>query len=81
MNTTTGKIVMAGNRTELINMLKAQNSTGDFVEVDPDNMTKKQKKEMQVSKFDNKSELGKLFTMNRHERRKQAKLKKEDNNG
>jgi hypothetical protein len=76
MNTTTGKIVMAGNKTDLINMLQMQNSTEDFVEVDPNSMTNKQKKEMQVSKFDNKSELGKLFTMNRHERRKRAKLNK-----
>lgn len=70
---------MARNRTDLINMFvnKKQDSTEDFVEVDPNSMTNKQKKEMQVSKFDNKSELGKLFTMNRHERRKQAKLKKE----
>jgi len=42
----------------LINLLKA---------------TPKQKEEMQVSKFDNRSQLGQIFTGNRKERRQQEK--------
>lgn len=46
----------------------------DFVLVDEKDMTDKQKKEMRVSKYDSISKLGKIFTSNRKERRRLAKL-------
>lgn len=45
-----------------------------FVKVQEELMTKIQKETEQVSKFDAKSELGKLFTGNRKERREREKL-------
>lgn len=45
----------------------------DWVPVDESQMTLKQKADMQVSKHDSVSELGKLFTGNRAERRRQVK--------
>jgi hypothetical protein len=44
------------------------------ISVDAEQMTKKQKKTMQVSKHDSCSELGKIYTGNRKERRRQAAL-------
>lgn len=44
----------------------------DLIKVAYEQMTEKQKEEMQVSKYDNKSELGKIFT----EERKKVKRKR-----
>lgn len=41
-------------------------------------MTDKQQVEMKVSKYDNKSELGKLFTGNRAERRKLERMARKE---
>lgn len=50
----------------------------DLIPIDMSDATEKQKTEMQVSKYDNISTLGKIFTGNRKERREQAKqLKRE----
>lgn len=45
----------------------------EFAEVEENDITPKQKENMQVSKYDSISKLGKLFTGNRIERRKMAK--------
>ena len=42
--------------------------------IDPNDMTKKQKEEMQISKFDNSSTLGQMWTATRKERRKQERV-------
>ncbi len=63
MNQETGELRALTN--EDLELLK----NGTWKEVDMKNATKKQKKEMQVSKYDNKSELGKVFTGSRRERR------------
>ena len=44
-----------------------------YIKILQEQMTKKQSEEMQVSKFDNRSELGKIFTDKRKERKKKAK--------
>jgi hypothetical protein len=68
MNTETGKIEYYTDE-ELENKLKLLKDS--LIEVKEEDMTEKQKEEMQVSKFDNKSKLGQIFTMSRAERRKQ----------
>ena len=45
----------------------------DWIQIYEGQMTKKQRETLHVSKHDSVSELGKLFTGNRAERRKQAK--------
>ena len=50
-----------------------------FVKIYEEQMTELQKKTEQVSKFDNKSELGKLFTSHRKLTRKQRNRKKANN--
>lgn len=45
----------------------------EWMELSEEDMTAKQKETMQVSKHDNKSKLGKMFTGNRAERRRQIK--------
>ena len=50
-----------------------QAKMGALVEVDMNMATDKQKEEMQVSKHDNRSELGKVFTGSRRERRAQER--------
>ena len=47
-----------------------------FVPIIREQMTKKQARNMQVSKYDSVSELGRLFTGNRKQRREQAKALK-----
>jgi len=54
MNTKTGEILEGVKLEELSKLL-----TGDLMQVDPDDMTDKQKKEMKVSLHDNRSKLGK----------------------
>lgn len=63
MNTETGEIEFFNKMPEELRK--------KFVEIKEDQMTDKQKREMRVSKFDNKSELGKLFTGHRKLTRKQ----------
>jgi len=53
-----------------------QAKLGAMVPVDMETATDKQKAEMQVSKHDNRSELGKIFTGNRRERRAQERAYK-----
>lgn len=55
----------------------------EFIPVKESQMTEKQKKNLRVSKYDSISTLGRMFTGNRKERRRQAKklkniLKKND---
>lgn len=50
-----------------------QAKLGAMIPVDMETATKKQKEEMQVSKHDNRSELGKVFTGSRRERRAQER--------
>ncbi|KKM61886.1 hypothetical protein LCGC14_1527220 [marine sediment metagenome] len=58
MDSHTGQIHNFANEEEL---KKAKESLGDaLVEIDEKDMTKKQKKEMKVSKYDTKSTLGKI---------------------
>ena len=71
MNTDTGELSYLTDE-DMLNfseMLK----NGNMVEVDTKDMTEKQKQEMQVSKFDNNSKLGKMFYGTRKERRKQER--------
>lgn len=49
------------------------NEIGDWTPFNLDDATDKQKEEMQVSKHDNNSKLGKLFTGNRSQRRAQER--------
>lgn len=49
------------------------NEIGDWTPLNLDDATDKQKEEMQVSKHDNNSKLGKLFTGNRRQRRAQER--------
>lgn len=51
-------------------------ATKDIVPVNDSDMTQKQKETRQVSKYDNISTLGKLFTGCRKQRREEAKLLK-----
>lgn len=50
-----------------------QAKLGSMIPVDMETATEKQKQEMQVSKHDNRSELGKVFTGSRRERRAQER--------
>ena len=49
-----------------------------FEMIQEEQMTDKQKVKMAVSKYDNKSELGKLFTGNRAERRKLERMARKE---
>ena len=49
-----------------------------FEMIQEEQMTDKQQVEMKVSKYDNKSELGKLFTGNRAERRRLERLARKE---
>lgn len=49
-----------------------------FQMIQDEQMTDKQKVEMKVSKYDNKSELGKLFTGNRAERRRLERMARKE---
>ena len=51
----------------------------EFVRIFEEQMTNLQKQNMQVSKFDNKSELGKLYTSHRKLTRKQRNRRKKFN--
>lgn len=66
MDTRTGEIRYGLTEAEL--------KSGFYQQVDPNTMTEKQKKTNRVSKHDNRSVLGQMFTGNRAERRKQEKL-------
>lgn len=67
------------NTGELIMLGEGEGPLKSFISILQKQMTEKQKKEMQVSKFDNKSELGKLFTGNRKARRKLAAIHRKNN--
>ena len=71
MNTDTGKLYNFSKEDEL--KFRELLNGGNMVEVDQKDMTEKQKLEMQVSKFDNNSKLGKMFHGTRKERRKQER--------
>jgi hypothetical protein len=73
MNTETGEIKNF-TQEQLQQLLNPEKWT----EVDVKEITDKQKKEMQVSKFDNKSKLGKLFTHHRKLTRSQRNRKKHE---
>ena len=73
MNPMTGKIQEYPGYDELLKAV----ATGFAVPVNPDDMTGRQRRDMQVSKHDNRSELGKLFGLNRAARRR---LEKERHN-
>ena len=70
---------------ELRRFKEGENIPDIFQMIQEEQMTDKQKVEMVVSKYDNKSELGKLFTGNRAERRRlerktRKELKRKKNN-
>lgn len=55
-------------RTGEIKRFKEEEQIPDhFIKIHEEQMTEKQKKKMRVSKFDNKSKLGKIFTAKRKE--------------
>ena len=56
MNTETG---------EIRHFKEGEKIPKEFIQIYKDEMTELQKKNMQVSKFDNKSKLGKLYTSHR----------------
>lgn len=72
MNPMTGKIQDYENSEELKKAIEA----GFAVPVNPFEMTDKQKRDMQVSKHDSRSALGKLFGLNRARRRALMRKKK-----
>lgn len=67
------------NTGEIRNMSQAEfeymqaNEIGDWTPLNLNYATDKQKEEMQVSKHDNNSKLGKQFTGNRRQRREQQR--------
>ena len=67
MDINTGKIEMFNQDDEI---------PKNFIEIMRDQMTEKQKKTMQVSKYDNRSELGQLFLKERRKRIKKAKKRR-----
>jgi len=69
MNRETGEIKRFAENEAVPNM---------FYGIQEEQMTDKQKVEMAVSKYDNKSELGKIFTGNRAERRKLERMVKKE---
>lgn len=73
MDTRTGEIKYGLTPEEL--------KSGFYREIDETQMTPKQKSSMQVSKYDNRSQLGMMFGMNRAERRKQEKLNRRTRKG
>lgn len=72
MDTMTGKI----KRVEDMTSDDIQHFKERFVGISEDQMTEKQKREMQVSKHDNRSELGKIFTQHRKLTRAQKNRRK-----
>lgn len=69
MNTETGELKYFDTDEALMEALKNER----FVPVDLDDITPKQKADMQVSKHDNKSKLGNKFTSARAKRKCVAK--------
>jgi len=67
MNIDTGKIKMFS---------EGQQIPERSIPINPNDMTKKQAVEMQVSKHDNRSKLGKAFGLNRAQRRAEMHKKK-----
>lgn len=57
-----------------------QDAMDQCLPIDSTQMTKKQRKNMQVSKYDSMSELGKIYTGNRKERRRQAAFERRQKN-
>jgi len=70
MNTETGEIRYFEEGTEILK---------NYTEINKNDMTTKQNREMQVSKKDNKSKLGKIFTTARAKRKWIAKQVKKQN--
>lgn len=77
MNTRTGEIVEGNELEELKRkMEELENAEGveekeefkNFVAIQNDDMTRKQRRLMKVSKHDNRSKLGKVFTKGRQKR-------------
>ena len=76
MNTETGLIKAMEGRLSLTQMIEkfgSKQGVPNMIPVDNNDMTLKQKEEMQVSKFDNKSILGKKFTGSRQVRRRKER--------
>jgi hypothetical protein len=73
MNTETGEIKNFDKK-----LLEKWNEeiTDPWIEIDEDDMTDKQKEEMQVNKHDNKSILGKLYTSHRKLSRREKNRRK-----
>lgn len=74
MNTQTGEILDLQQRDLQNEAIIQMIENGNLLPVDIEKATEKQRSEMQVSKYDNISFLGKMFTGNRKDRRKQAKV-------
>lgn len=70
MNVNTGELRFM-NEQQFQDELK--NEFGDWKPINMDDATDKQKDEMQVSKHDNNSKLGKFFAGNRRQRRAQER--------
>lgn len=66
MDTKTGKL-------EFLNQDDFNRLSGELIPIDMGLATEKQKLEMQISKHDNNSELGRIFTGSRRERREQER--------
>ena len=81
MNTETGELIEFDNDDALKSAMNELNTKHDelLVAVEENDMTKKQKKNMQVSKYDNKSKLGKKFKTARAKRKWMAKQIKNQN--
>ena len=76
MDTRTGKIYVSESQEEMNKLLEEY---ADLKQIDIEDLTDKQKNKMQVSKYDNRSKLGKIFTGNRKERRRQERLYRRQN--
>lgn len=72
MDTRTGKIYTAESMTPDVEKELSRSLTeglGNFVEIDMEDATPKQRETLQVSSYDNRSTLGKVYTQLRNERR------------
>lgn len=78
MNVETGKIFYS-KKEEADEIMKKMIEKGEAIPIEEKDMTEKQKETLQVSKYDSVSKLGKLFKGNRAERRKMAKMFRNQN--
>ena len=61
---------------EIENFKEHESMSKHYIEIQKDEMTTKQGKKMKVSKYDNRSKLGKKFLSNRRKRQLIAKMHK-----